>query len=120
MRILTEEIVNKVGEEVELSGWVDNRRDHGKIIFIDIRDRKGIVQLVFVPKDNPEVYKLADSLRPEWVITVKSKVSEHPKVMINENLKTGKLELQVSELEVITKAKTPVRSLGVPVFRFSG
>jgi len=106
MRILTEEIVDKVGEEVELSGWVDNRRDHGKIVFIDIRDRKGIVQLVFVPKDNPEVYALADTLRPEWVITVKGKVAERPKGMINENLKTGKLELQVSELTVITKAKT--------------
>ena len=119
MRILTEEIVNKVGEEVELSGWVDNRRDHGKIIFIDIRDRKGIVQLVFVPKDNPEVYKLADTLRPEWVITVKGKVSERPKGMINENLKTGKLELQVSELEVITKAKTPPFALDTDGYEVS-
>ena len=119
MRILTEEIVNKVGEEVELSGWVDNRRDHGKIVFIDIRDRKGIVQLVFVPKDNPEVYKLADTLRPEWVITVKGKVSERPKGMINENLKTGKLELQVSELEVITKAKTPPFALDTDGYEVS-
>src|SRR3989344_5468442 len=119
MRILTEEIVNKVGEEVELSGWVDNRRDHGKIIFIDIRDRKGIFQLVFVPKDNPEVYKLADTLRPEWVITVKGKVSERPKGMINENLKTGKLELQVSELEVITKAKTPPFALDTDGYEVS-
>jgi len=107
MRILTEEILGKVGEEAELAGWVDVRRDHGKIIFIDLRDRKGIAQLVFVPKDNPEIYALADTLRPEWVIRVKGKVAERPKGMINDSLVTGKLELQVSELEVISKAKTP-------------
>src|SRR3989344_6519190 len=107
MRVLSEETLNKIDEEVELAGWVDVRRDHGKIIFIDLRDRSGIVQLVFIPKDNPDVYKLADTLRQEWVIRVRGKVSERPKGMINDNLKTGKLEIQVAELEVVGKAKTP-------------
>ena len=63
MRILTEEILGKEGQEVELAGWVGGRRDHGKIIFIDIRDRRGMVQLVFTPK-NKEIYDLANALRP--------------------------------------------------------
>src|SRR3990167_3799456 len=118
MRILTEEILNKVGEEIELAGWVDVRRDHGKLIFIDLRDRKGIVQLVFVPK-SPEVYAIADTLRPEWVVRVKGKVSERPAGMINEKIKTGKLEIQVNDLEVITKAKTPPFGLDTDGYEIS-
>ena len=119
MRTLSEEILDKLNEEIELAGWVDVRRDHGKIIFIDLRDRSGIVQLVFVPKENPEVYKLADTLRQEWVIKVKGKVSERPKGMINDNLKTGKLEIQVTELEIITKAKTPPFALDTDGYEVS-
>ncbi len=119
MRILSQEIIDKVGEKVELAGWVDVRRDHGKIIFIDLRDRSGIVQLVFVPKDMPEVYQLAETLRPEWVIRVSGKVSERPKGMINDNLKTGQLEIQVSELEVITKAETPMFPLDTDGYEVS-
>ena len=63
------ELKEKIGSEALIQGFVDIRRDHGKLIFIDLRDRKGIVQLVFVPK-SPEVYKLAETLRPEWVIKV--------------------------------------------------
>src|SRR3990167_1595725 len=107
MRILTEEIPSLIGQEVELAGWVDSRRDHGKIIFIDLRDRSGLVQMVFVPKENPELYALADTLRPEWVIRVKGIVAERPSGMHNEVLKTGKVEVQVKSLEIITKAKTP-------------
>ncbi len=119
MRILTEEIIGKVGEEVEFAGWVDVRRDHGKIIFIDLRDRSGIVQLVFIPKDNPEAYKLADTLRQEWVIRVRGKASERPKGMMNDNLKTGKLEIQVTELEVVSKAKTPPFALDTDGYEVS-
>ena len=119
MRVLSEETLNKIDEEVELAGWVDVRRDHGKIIFIDLRDRSGIVQLVFIPKDNPDVYKLADTLRQEWVIRVRGKVSERPKGMINDNLKTGKLEIQVAELEVVGKAKTPPFALDTDGYEVS-
>ncbi len=107
MRILTEEIPARVGEEVELAGWVDNRRDHGKIIFIDLRDRSGLVQIVFIPKENQEIYDVADTLRPEWVIKVSGIVAERPSGMQNETLNTGKVEVKVKSLEIITKSKTP-------------
>ncbi len=110
MRILTEEILGKEGQEVELAGWVGGRRDHGKIIFIDIRDRKGIVQLVFTPKDKA-LYELADTLRSEWVIRVHGKVTVRPPGQENPELSTGKLEIPVEKLEVITKAKTPPFSI---------
>ncbi len=106
MRVLTEEIIGKEGQEVELAGWVGARRDHGKIIFIDIRDRKGTVQLVFTPK-NKEVYDLANTLRSEWVIRVYGKVTSRPPSMENADLPTGKLEIPVDRLEIITSAKTP-------------
>ena len=73
-------VKDKIGEKVELFGWVASRRDHGKIIFMDLRDRSGIVQLVFTP-EKEKFYKLADSLRPEWVIKIIGKVSQRPKVM---------------------------------------
>ncbi|MEK7203703.1 MAG: OB-fold nucleic acid binding domain-containing protein, partial [Patescibacteria group bacterium] len=72
------DIKDKVGETVELFGWVNVRRDHGKIIFIDLRDRSGIAQLVFTPQ-NEELYKIAETLRPEWVISVKGEVAKRPK-----------------------------------------
>ena len=106
MRILSKEILGKEGEEVELAGWVAVRRDHGKIIFIDLRDRSGIVQLVFTPK-NQQIYELANTLRSEWVIRVRGKVSVRPRGMENRELPTGKLEIPVEHLEVITQAKTP-------------
>ncbi|HEY4498309.1 MAG TPA: amino acid--tRNA ligase-related protein [Candidatus Paceibacterota bacterium] len=106
MRIYSTEILDKVGEEVELAGWVDSRRDHGKLIFIDLRDKEGLVQLVFSVKDE-ELRKQADELRPEWVIRVRGKVVERPEEMKNPNLKTGNLEVAVSELEILAKAETP-------------
>ena len=72
MRLLVKEILNKEDEIVELMGWVAARRDHGKIVFIDLRDRSGLAQLVFVPS-NKEVYELANQLRNEWIIKVSRK-----------------------------------------------
>ncbi len=106
MRILNKEILNKENEEVELMGWVATRRDHGKIIFIDLRDRSGITQLVFTPT-NKEVYKLADSLRSEWVIKIKGEVKKRPKGMENKDLETGNYEIAVNFLEILAEAKTP-------------
>lgn len=106
MRFLIEEIINKEGETVELAGWVSVRRDHGKIIFIDLRDRSGIVQMVFVPADK-EIYKIADSLRPEWVIKITGKVNRRPKGMENPKLATGQVEIAVDGIEVLNPAKTP-------------
>ncbi|MDP3953343.1 MAG: amino acid--tRNA ligase-related protein, partial [bacterium] len=111
MRILSSETPGKVGEEVELAGWVDARRDHGKLIFVDLRDRGGTVQLVFNAK-NEEIYKVADTLRPEWVIGIKGKVGERPEGMRNPDLATGNVEISVGELEVLAEAETPPFEVG--------
>ncbi len=105
-RILNIKTIQKQGEEVKLAGWVHARRDHGQIIFIDLRDKSGLMQLVFLP-ENKEIYQLANSLRSEWVIEVIGKVNQRPKGMINENLPTGKMEIEIQELNVLNKAKTP-------------
>jgi aspartyl-tRNA synthetase len=105
MRILNRETIGKTGEEVELKGWVHARRDHGKLIFIDLRDRSGLIQLVFTP--GTADYAIAQSLRLEWVLSVKGTVAERPASMVNSEIETGKLEVQVKEFEVISEAKTP-------------
>lgn len=106
MRTLARDIVDFEGEEIELYGWVDTRRDHGKLIFIDLRDRNGIAQVVFTPKD-ADLHKKADSLRPEWVVRIKGKVQKRPKGMENPRLTTGYYEISATALEILTQAKTP-------------
>src|SRR3989344_4026771 len=106
MRIYSTETVEKVDEEVELAGWVDARRDHGKLIFIDLRDKNGIVQLVFNAKDE-KLWKIAEELRPEWVIRVKGKSAKRPDNMVNGELPTGKVEIAVSELDILSRSETP-------------
>ena len=104
-RALIKDIVNKENEAVELMGWVAARRDHGKIIFIDLRDRSGLAQLVFVPS-NKEVYESANKLRGEWVIKVSGKIAKRPKGMENAELETGLLEVQVETLEILSEAES--------------
>ncbi len=106
MRIFNKEIINKESKEVELMGWVATRRDHGKIIFIDLRDKSGISQLVFTP-ENKEVYEIVDKLRSEWVIRIKGIVKKRPKGMENPELETGHYEIEVSSLEILAESKTP-------------
>ncbi len=106
MRILTKDIGQYEGQEVELKGWVDVRRDHGKLIFIDLRDRTGIAQVVFLP-NNKEVKEIAEALRPEWVVRVKGTVGRRPQGMVNEKIPSGAHEVAATELEIITQAKTP-------------
>ena len=106
MRILTKDITNAEGKEVELAGWVSVRRDHGKLIFIDLRDRSGIAQVVFAP-NNKELQKKADSLRPEWVVRIHGIVQKRPKGMENEKILTGNYEILATDLEVLAEAKTP-------------
>ena len=105
-RILTIDTISKAGKIVKVSGWVDTRRDHGKIIFIDFRDRSGILQLVFTPKDK-ELYGLANTLRGEWVIEVEGKIGERPKGVENPELTTGNIEMLVEKLVILNEAKTP-------------
>lgn len=103
-RIFSSEAVKYLDKEVKVSGWIHSIRSHGKIIFADLRDSKGILQLVFTPKNN-DVYKLSQELKPEWVISVEGKVKERPKEMINPKIETGKIELSVESLDVLSKAK---------------
>lgn len=92
------------GKEVNLFGWIQVRRDHGKIIFIDLRDRSGVVQVVFGPWTK-EIYETSNQLRSEWVVRIKGKVKERPQNMINPEIETGKIEIEPSELEVLNKAE---------------
>ena len=93
------------GKEVTLSGWVHRRRDHGGVIFIDLRDMYGLTQITFNPKNSKEAHKLADSLRSEFVVKVTGKVADRPKDMVNKNLATGEIELMVKDLEILSKSK---------------
>jgi len=95
-----------IGQEVFLAGWVNVRRDHGKLIFVDLRDRSGTVQMVFVPSQK-EIYELATQLRPEWVISVRGMVKERPEKMVNVETETGKIEIEPLELQVLNKSETP-------------
>lgn len=106
MRTLAKDIASKEGQEVELTGWVDVRRDHGKLIFIDLRDRSGLAQIVFIPKDK-ELHAKAETLRSEWVVKIKGKVGKRPAGMENSKIPSGYYEVPVENLEIISEAKTP-------------
>lgn len=106
MRTLTKDTPLKIGEAVTLMGWVHSRRDHGKLIFIDLRDRWGIVQVVFTPGDK-DLLARADSLRSEWVIKLEGKVKERPGGMENRDIPTGSIEIEATGLEILNEAQTP-------------
>ncbi|MCM3572014.1 MULTISPECIES: aspartate--tRNA ligase [Mesobacillus] len=95
-----------IGEKVTLKGWVQKRRDLGGLIFIDLRDRTGLVQIVFNPDVSPEALTLAEKVRTEYVLDVKGTVIARGEGSINENLKTGRIEVQAEELTIINEAKT--------------
>ncbi|TAA76244.1 MAG: aspartyl-tRNA synthetase [Candidatus Electronema aureum] len=99
--------LDNLNQEVVLMGWVLRRRDHGGVIFIDLRDRWGITQIVFNPEVNPEPHAKAHQLRSEWVLAVKGKVEARPGDMENPKLKTGAIEIMVSELRILNTSKTP-------------
>jgi len=96
-----------VGQEVVLCGWVHRRRDHGKLIFIDIRDRYGFTQVMFSPKDSPEAHRVATDLRSEFAIRLKGVVNSRPKNNINPKIPTGEVELIAKELEILNPALNP-------------
>lgn len=98
------ELGQHIGEEVSIAGWVDVRRDHGKLIFIDLRDASGKVQMVILP-NHEEAHLKAQELRPEWVIKVKGNINARPEKMINKDQQNGDLEVEVLEIEVLGKAK---------------
>lgn len=100
-----------INKPVTLSGWVHRRRDHGGFIFIDLRDRFGLTQLVFDSAKYPEIHAQAEKLRLEWVISVKGIVIPRSEGMANSKLATGDIEVSVRELEILSKANTPPFSI---------
>ncbi|XOB41761.1 MAG: aspartate--tRNA ligase [Candidatus Nealsonbacteria bacterium] len=117
-RILNKQTPNYLGKSVKVCGWVKTIRSHGKIIFIDLRDRSGILQLVFTPGTS-SLYARAQQLRPEWVIAAVGKIKERPKEMINPKLETGKIELQPEKLEIFSEAKTLPFSIDTPGYEIT-
>ena len=104
-RILAVKTSDEVGKTITVAGWVHSRRDHGGLIFIDLRDHTGLVQLVINP-DNPEAFKLAESLRDEFVIRAHGVVAERGEGLKNPNIASGNVEIVVEELEVLNRAET--------------
>ena len=96
-----------IEKTVQLAGWVHRWRDHGGIIFIDLRDRYGITQITFDPEKNKKAWQIADQLRSEWVIKIKGIVKKRPNAMVNKKLKTGEIEVETNEIEILNKSKTP-------------
>ena len=99
--------LKNAGDSVTLAGWVNRRRDHGGVIFIDLRDREGLTQIVFDPERAKEVHTLAGDLRSEYVIQVTGEVTKRPEGTENTNLPTGEIELNVNKLEILNTSKVP-------------
>jgi aspartyl-tRNA synthetase len=95
-----------IGQEVSVCGWVHRRRDHGGVIFVDLRDREGLLQVVFNP-DRAEIFAEAERIRSEYVLAVRGKVVARTDETINPNMKTGKVEVVAEELEVLNRSETP-------------
>lgn len=104
-RTLIARTVNKVGENVTVAGWVNTRRDHGKIVFIDLRDRSGLLQIVFIP--GSAAYEKVSDIRPEWVVKITGKINRRPEKMANDDIITGSMEMLADEIEILNEAKTP-------------
>ncbi|MGH3088697.1 MAG: OB-fold nucleic acid binding domain-containing protein, partial [Rubrobacteraceae bacterium] len=94
-----------VGEGVRLAGWVHRRRDHGGLIFIDLRDRWGLTQVTFHPER--EIFSAAEKLRPEWSISIEGEVSPRPEGNENPDLPTGEIEVEATKLDILNASETP-------------
>jgi aspartyl-tRNA synthetase len=99
--------IKQIGKEALLAGWVSARRDHGNLIFIDLRDRYGITQIVFNPEENKTLHAQAENLRDEFVVQVKGTVRQRPEGTVNKKISTGDIEVNVSELTVLNVSQTP-------------
>ncbi|MBV5190602.1 aspartate--tRNA ligase [Staphylococcus chromogenes] len=100
-----------LGQEVTLKGWVHNRRDLGGLIFVDVRDREGVVQVVFNPDFSKEALAIAERIRSEYVVEIKGTVTKRDEETINPKIKTGQVEVQASEITIINKSETPPFSI---------
>ncbi|MBI2023759.1 aspartate--tRNA ligase [Candidatus Giovannonibacteria bacterium] len=106
MRTLSIEAKTSIGKSITLMGWIDIRRDHGKLIFLELRDAAGKIQLVVTPK-NAELHKIAETLRPEWVVEITGEVAARPDAMKNPEHPTGEIELKVTDILVLNESLTP-------------
>jgi aspartyl-tRNA synthetase len=98
---------NNVGEQITLKGWVNRRRDHGGLIFLDLRDRYGITQVVVNPENAPKAHEIAETIRGEFVLSVTGQVGRRPEGTENPNMATGEIEVVVSNIEILNPSKTP-------------
>ncbi|MEX2145324.1 MAG: aspartate--tRNA ligase [Candidatus Spechtbacterales bacterium] len=116
-RIYTNEIMTREGKDVALAGWIEARRDHGKLIFLDLRDKKGIVQVVITPKQK-DAYEAAKDVRDEWVLQINGTVQKRPDNMVNPDIETGRHEIGVKEIKILSKAETlpfPIDTAGYDI-----
>ena len=103
-RILADKVVESIGKKVKVSGWASTIRDHGGLIFIDLRDWTGIVQIV-VAQEDKNIFEIASSVGNEYVISVVGTVRERAANLVNENLKTGRIEIEAEKIEILNKSK---------------
>ena len=104
-RTLIGSTTKNIDKTIKVSGWVHNRRDHGKIIFIDLRDKSGIIQIVIIP--GSVAYDKIQHVRTEWVLSITGKVNKRPENMVNKESKTGEVELLAEDIEILNESKTP-------------
>lgn len=105
-RTLSIEALNQVGKTILLKGWVNSIRSHGKLIFLDLRDRSGIIQVVINPEVSKTAFKTAEKIKPEYVITITGKVNKRPKDLVNPRLKTGTVEVEATNIEILSLSET--------------
>ena len=106
-RIYIKELNKHTGKEATIKGWVDVRRDQGKMIFFDFRDMSGKVQGVILPGAK-DAHEVGEKVRPEWVVEVKGKINKRPEKMVNKNEENGDIEIEILEIKVLNEAETPV------------
>ena len=107
-RIYSNEVtINKKEETVKLQGWVQKRRDLGGLIFIDLRDKKGLIQVVFNPDVSKEALTVADKIRTEFVVDIQGTVKQRDEKQVNKNIASGEIEVYAEHIEILSKAKTP-------------
>jgi len=105
-RILSSEVANEVGKSVKIAGWVHSRRDHGKLIFIDLRDRNGLIQVVIIPSEK-EAYEVGNKARAEYVLEIEGEVNKRPDNMVNANIPSGTVEVLAKKITILNESKTP-------------
>src|SRR4051812_28219141 len=105
-RVYIKDLKDFFDQEVTIAGWVDIRRDHGKLIFIDLRDMSGKVQMVALP-NHTEAHATASKLRTEWVVEIKGKVNKRPERMVKKDVLNGELEIEILSIVVLNESETP-------------